>query len=150
MQLTAEGWADLVGEGWTPPPGAVFHPPEPEPLINVPNAISLAGVAATCAWLAGGSVWWLVLGLGLDELDGEVARNLGQTSGFGSQLDWTIDVATMGAIAVKLMYLGAGSIWVWSMPVVIAVQAYMRNRGQAPAFGSARAAMVLLGLPGAM
>lgn len=148
MILTAENWAELVGDGWLPPPDELPPEPRDEPLINVPNAVSLAGCAATVAWLAGGSVWWLVLGLGLDELDGEVARNLGQTSGFGAQLDWTIDVATVGAIAMKLASLGLGTIWLWSLPVVVAIQAYMRNRGQAPAFGSARAAMVLVGLPG--
>lgn len=142
MRLTAETWEELVGEGWIPPAGEL--PPDPEPSVwNVPNALSMAGCAATVAWLSGGSVWWLVLGLGLDELDGEAARNLGQTSGFGAQLDWTIDIATCAAIAMKL-----GGIFVWSLPVVIAVQAWMRNRGQAPAFGSARAGMVLIGLPG--
>ncbi len=142
MRLTAESWAELVGDGWMPPPGSVAPPDEP--LLNVPNVVSLIGCASTVAWLAGGSVWWLVLGLGLDELDGEIARNLGQTSGFGAQLDWTIDVATCAAIAMKL-----GGIFLWTLPLTIAVQAWLRNRGQAPSFGSARAAMVLIGLPGA-
>jgi len=104
------------------------------PLANLPNAVTLGGYAATLAWIAGGSPWLAAIGLFADEADGPIARKLGQTSDFGSLLDWAVDVALATAIAVKL-----GGVWLLAAPFVIAGQTYLRLEGRAPAFGSARA-----------
>jgi phosphatidylglycerophosphate synthase len=112
-----------------------------ERVDTIPNAISLGGYACTIGWLAGGSPWLAALGLLADEIDGDSARELGQTSAFGRELDWAIDVGLAAVIAIKL-----GGLWIFALPAITAGQALLRSQGKAPALGSARALMTVIAL----
>lgn len=109
------------------------------PIANVPNAITIAGYMATLAWLAGAHPGFAVAGIVADEIDGRAARKLGQTSEFGSLLDWGVDLTLTGLTAQR-----AGLAW--TLPVVTPAQVYLRERGQRPAVGSARAAFTAIAL----
>lgn len=107
--------------------------------FNLPNAITLSGYGATIAWLAGGPWWLAVYSLVADEIDGEVARSTGQTSNFGSLLDWAVDLSLTALILVKL---GAP----WLLLAITPVQVYLRERGWTPSCGSARAFLTVVAL----
>ncbi len=108
-------------------------------IINVPNAVSLAGYASTIAWLMGAHPAFAIAGIVADEIDGPIARSRGETTDYGSLLDWGIDLTLTGAVAVK----------VGLTPLLLAItplQIWMRQNGHAPTFGSARAALTVYGL----
>ena len=107
--------------------------------LNIPNAITLTGYAATIAWLAGGPWWLAVYSLVADEIDGEVARSTGQTSNYGSLLDWAVDLSLTALILVKL---GAP----WLLLAITPAQVYLRERGWTPSCGSARAFLTVVAL----
>lgn len=125
--------------------GGAFLPDGPLPAIastaaaNLPNAISVAGYAATLAWLSGASSWWAVAGLIADEADGRVARATGTASAYGGLLDWAIDLTLTGLVAWRL---GAP----WLLLAITPAQAYLREREWRPAVGSARAVLTLVAL----
>lgn len=108
-------------------------------LFTVPNLLTFGGIAASTAWLLGGSGWWAILGLALDEIDGRVARAMNQTSEFGSKFDWGGDVAINAATMTKL-----GGPYAVALPVVVAGQAALREDGFRPSFGSARMITTLI------
>lgn len=109
--------------------------------VTAPNAISLAGHASTLAWLAGANPWFAVAGVVADEFDGDSARNLGEESELGSNLDWAIDLGLTTAVAIKL-----GGVYLLALPLLTLYQAVLRTQGTAPPFGSARAALTCLAL----
>lgn len=109
------------------------------PVVNVPNAITVAGYVATLGWLAGGPPALAIAGIVADEVDGRVARATGQTSELGSLLDWGTDLTLTGLTAHR-----AGLIW--TLPIVTPAQVYMRERGMRPTVGSARAAFTAIAL----
>lgn len=109
--------------------------------INLPNAMTLAGIVCSTIWLAGGSGWFALAGLLLDELDGRVARATGQTTALGSQLDWAGDVALNAAVLAKL-----GAPYVYALPPIVVGQAALREEGWRPPVGSARALVTLFAL----
>lgn len=109
--------------------------------VTAPNAISMVGHASTLAWIAGANPWFAVAGLVADEFDGDAARNLGEESELGSNLDWAIDVGLTAAVAIKL-----GGFYLLALPLLTLSQAVLRTRGEAPPFGSARAALTCLAL----
>lgn len=102
--------------------------------FNLPNALTLTGVAMTVGWLAGGSPWLAVAGLVIDEVDGRLARATGQETEIGSQLDWASDIALNAAISVRL-----GGAALYTLPIVLASQVVLRNKDWRPSIGSARA-----------
>jgi phosphatidylglycerophosphate synthase len=108
-------------------------------IINVPNAISIAGYASTIAWLMGASPLFAVAGIAADELDGPIARSRGETTDYGSLLDWGIDLTLTGAVALKV------GLAPWLL-LITPVQIWMRQNEMAPTFGSARAALTVYGL----
>jgi len=108
---------------------------------NIPNAITLGGYASSLAWLAGASPWFAVASIAADEADGRVARATGQETAYGSHLDWGVDMALTGAIAVTL---GGPSMLL--APLLMAVSVSMRERGERPPVGSSRAAMTIYAL----
>lgn len=105
-------------------------------LSALPSAITFGGYALSLAWLTGGPAWMGIAGIAADELDGRVARATGQTSEYGSLLDWSVDLSMT---ALTLGRLGA----LWALPVVTAAQVYLRDAEWRPTFGSARAALML-------
>ena len=112
-----------------------------ETVFTLPNVLTVAGIASSVVWLAGGSGWWALLGLILDELDGRIARATGQTSELGSSLDWAGDVAINAATIVKL-----GPPFIYALPVVMTGQMILRDEGTRPSIGSARAVTTLFAL----
>ena len=108
-------------------------------LVTLPNLLTFGGIAASTAWLLGGSGWWAILGLALDEIDGRVARAMNQTSEFGSKFDWGGDVAINAATMTKL-----GGPYAVALPVVVAGQVALREDGFRPSFGSARMITTLI------
>jgi phosphatidylglycerophosphate synthase len=110
--------------------------------LNLPNTITLAGYAASLAWLAGGPGWLGLLGLLADELDGRVARATGQATPYGGELDYAVDVTLTGLSALRAL----GPAGLALLPVVTAYQAALRTQGERPSFGSARAALSLMSI----
>lgn len=110
-------------------------------LFNLPNTMTIAGLASTAVWLGGGSGWWALAGLVLDELDGRVARATGETTETGSQLDWAGDVAMSTAVLAKL-----GAPYVYAASAVVAGQVALRSSDYRPTVGSARALLTLYAL----
>jgi phosphatidylglycerophosphate synthase len=104
--------------------------------VNVPNTITLVGVGLGLWWVAGGPAWAGLVSIVADELDGRIARRLGQTSDCGSQLDWTSDVV------LTSMTLGKLRAPVWATLATLVGQVALRERGFRPSFGSARAALM--------
>lgn len=121
------------------PAASSLAPPARRSVINLPNVITLAGFFATLAWLGGASPGWALLGLLADEIDGRVARATGQTSEFGSLLDWTTDVTLTALVMQRLEIL-------WALPPVTAAQVALRKDGWRPPVGSARAVLTLWAL----
>jgi phosphatidylglycerophosphate synthase len=107
--------------------------------LNLPNAVTLGGYAATIGWLGGGPGWLAVAGLVADEADGRIARATGQESRFGSLLDWAVDLSLTALVLWKLG-------WAWALVAVLPVQVYFRDSGWRPAIGSARAAFTIAAL----
>lgn len=108
-------------------------------VINAPNAVSLAGLAAGVGWVATSNPWLGIASILADELDGHVARETGETSAYGSELDYAIDIALTGAVFLKIGLP-------WLLPIVVPLQAWLRTNGAAPSFGSARAAGMAYGI----
>lgn len=104
--------------------------------LNLPNAITLSGYAATIAWLGGAHPAFAIYGIVADEADGRVARATNETSDYGGLLDWAIDLTLTGLVLARLG-------WTWALLGVTPAQAYLRQRGYRPTVGSARAALVL-------
>jgi phosphatidylglycerophosphate synthase len=107
-------------------------PPTPEgSIFTAANAVSLAGAAATVAWLHGGHPALAVAGLAADAVDGSLARRdpqgLTQT---GMVLEAVTDVSLN---AVMLGRLGAA----WAIPLAVPLQVVGKRAG----VGSLRVAL---------
>lgn len=117
--------------------------PDLEEVTNLPNLISIAGYGFAIVWLAGGSWPWAALSILCDEVDGSVARALGEESEFGAALDHTIDITLTGAVAMKM-----GPPGLMVLPIITMVQATTKE--DKVTFGSWRALLmtidVLLGV----
>ena len=100
--------------------------------VNLPNGMTLVGYGCAVYWLMGGSPWFAVASVLLDELDGLVARQTGQQTQYGGLLDWGVDLTLTGLVGRRLGILPV-------VPVITATQVYLREKGVHPKFGSARA-----------
>ena len=96
--------------------------------------MTLVGYGCSVYWLMGGSAWFAVASVLLDELDGLVARHAKQATQYGSLLDWGTDIVLTGLVGNRLGVLPA-------VPFITAGQVYMREHKMTPSFGSARAAL---------
>lgn len=106
---------------------------------TIANAVSMTGYAAALGWLIGGPTalaWYSILA---DELDGKIARFMGEPTDYGSELDYAVDVTLTGALALRM---GAP----WLLLAVTPAQAYFRYKGDRPVFGSFRAALMSVAL----
>jgi phosphatidylglycerophosphate synthase len=85
------------------------------------------------------SAWWVVppasLALGLDAVDGQVARRTGTVSGFGARFDMETDAFLLAALSVYV----APEVGLWVLVIgaarylfVLAQRTVPRLRGQAP------------------
>lgn len=109
--------------------------------VNLANAVTLTGFALG-AWyaLAGGPGWAAIASIVADEVDGMVARALGQETDFGSNFDWATDLLLTAAMLRKI-----GAPW-QAMPAVASAQVAARTMGIAPPIGSVRAALMVYDL----
>jgi len=126
----------------------------------------IAGLAAE-AWLAGlrpaGVAAAIAIGaicIGLDGVDGKVARVRGEMSAFGARFDMEVDAATILVLSVAVVVLGYAGWWVlaigamryvyvaasWLVPAVrIPVRVRVSGRAIAVAQGVSLLACLLLG-----
>ena len=102
--------------------------------MNLPNAMTLAGYGCSVYWLMGGSSWFAVASVLLDELDGLVARSTGQTTSYGSLFDVGTDIVLAALTGNRLGILPA-------MPFITAGQIYMYENKKKPPFGGMRAGL---------
>lgn len=120
---------------------SVGAPDEPDgDPVNVANTITLVGYGLGLWWVAGGPAWSAVASILLDEVDGVVARERGETTQFGSTLDWGSDIILT---ALTLRRLRAP---LWMIPTATLAQVYLRNEGFRPPLGSLRAGLMLFGV----
>mgnify|MGYP003430970546 FL=1 len=106
-------------------------PPPEGSIFTAANAVSLAGAAATVAWLHGGHPALALVGLAADAIDGTIARRepLGATQ-TGMVLEAVTDVSLN---AVMLGRLDAA----WAIPLAVPVQVVGKRAG----VGSLRVAL---------
>ena len=107
---------------------------------TVANGISMLGYALGLWWVVGGPTWACIASILADEVDGRVARAMGEASCVGGYLDWAIDLSFTGLVAARLGIL-------WALPAVTAAQVYARATGlrEVP-IGSPRALMMVAAL----
>lgn len=103
---------------------------------TVANMVTIAGFGMGVAWAVGGHDAWGVASIIADEVDGWVARELGEQSEFGGLLDWGTDLAL-----TPLVWGRVGLPWRF-LPLVTAAQIGARHYGYRPRFGSIRAALM--------
>jgi hypothetical protein len=113
---------------------------EPSGPLNSANAITIAGYALGLWWIAGGPAWAAVASVLADEADGMVARERGETSRFGSELDWGSDIILT---ALTLRKLQAP---MWSLPAATLGQCWLRSQDWRHPLGSMRAGLMLYGV----
>jgi phosphatidylglycerophosphate synthase len=106
---------------------------------NLPNAASTVGLVCAVAWLMGAGPGFAVASIILDEVDGTLARMTGQTSSYGAEYDYTIDIALQGAVAMKI---GAP----WLLLVTVPISAAGKIKGGRPMLGSWRALGMVYGI----
>lgn len=109
----------------------------PSPVVTLPNAVTAAGYGLALWHLRGGPGWAAVASVVADEVDGRLARAIGQTSIVGSNLDWSTDVALAAAYARKLQVPDPGIV------ALAVTQSALRARSWTPPVLSARALLML-------
>ena len=119
--------------------------------LTVADLITLSGYAAGLWWSVGGPTWAALASIAADEVDGPVARAMGDAGQQGADIDWGADVAL---VPLALMRLGKEvdqqTAAIACAPMVLAVQARLRAGGWAPPIGSARAAIMLAAIVAGM
>lgn len=106
-------------------------PPPEGSIFTVANAVSLAGTAATVAWLHGGHPALALLGLAADAVDGSIARRAPQGA---TQTGMVLEaVADVSLNAVMLGRLDAA----WAIPIAVPLQVVGKRAG----VGSLRVAL---------
>lgn len=112
--------------------------------ISLADLMTLVGYGLGIWWSAGGPDWAALASMGLDELDGSVARWRGTAGPSGAALDWGADVAlTPLALARLARDLDKPAVATIGAPLILAAQAKMKGGGFRPRVGSARAAVML-------
>jgi len=115
----------------------VFAGKSGDATLNTPNAVTMAGFALGVWWVVGGPDWAAVASIIADEADGAIARDTGQTSEFGAELDFNADVV-LTALTLRKLGVPWGAI-----PLVTAGQVALRNGGYKPPVLSLRAVLML-------
>ena len=107
------------------------------PKANVPNAVTLAGFGLGAWWVAGGPAWAAIASIIADEADGALARERGETTQFGADLDWTSDIVLTALTLYKL-----NIAWP-TIPAITTIQVALRDEGYKPPVLSFRAVLML-------
>ncbi len=111
---------------------------------TLPDLVTLTGYGLGLWWCLGGPTWAGVASMLSDELDGRLARATRQTSERGSHLDWGADVTLTPLALLRLgRTVGNVPLAMAAAPPVLLLQADLRARGERPAIGSARTAIML-------
>lgn len=117
------------------------------PLFTAADGVTLAGLGLGLWWSLGGPAWAGLGSLVADELDGRLARALGETSAHGELLDWGTDLlltpAALGRLAAELDVTRPAAAVATTAPLLLWVQAHLRARGLRPSVGSLRALLML-------
>lgn len=114
------------------------------PAPTFADLVTVTGYGLGLWWAFGGPTWAGVSSVVLDELDGRIARAMGQTSERGSALDWGADVSLTAVSALRLgQATGQPVAALASAPVLLYGQAHLRGQGYRPPLGSARAVLML-------
>ena len=71
-------------------------------IFNTSGVFTLASAAATLTWLAGGSQWWGVAGIAIDETNKRIVRRVAPPSKLAASLEWAGEVALSTAILTKI------------------------------------------------
>lgn len=108
--------------------------------ITAPNAVTVGGYMAALWWLRGGPQWAAAVSIAADEVDGRLARALGQSSMVGSNLDWSTDVTLAAMTARKL------GMPDWAIAGMAITQSTLRSEGWTPPVLSARAVLMIYGM----
>lgn len=116
----------------------------PRQLLTWANLLTLCGLVAGLAGVAkvGAPECWvalLLVSLVFDVADGNVARALGQTSPFGGNFDWHVDVCIAHGMAWSFL----PTPWLWSSALVI-LQAVARTENRKVS-GRALTTMLVVG-----
>jgi len=114
---------------------------------SLPDILTLTSYGLGLWWCLGGPTWAAIGSMIGDELDGRLARATKQTSERGSALDWGADVAlTPLALARLGRETGHVALALAAAPPFLFLQAEMRSKGERPAIGSARAAIMTMAI----
>lgn len=109
--------------------------------VGVANTVTWLGFAAGMGWAVGGPAWMAAVSIIADEVDGYVARALGEKSKLGYELDYTADMVLMGAASLRL-----GGLWPLAAAVYMPFAAKDHAEHGAVYFGSMRAIMMSYGI----
>lgn len=124
----------------------VAEPAGPQ-AVSLPNALTLSGYALGVWWSLGGPWWSAVASIAFDELDGRLARSEGQASDLGGALDWGADVALTPLALVRLgQEIDRPWLPLAAAPPALALQAYLRAKGERSSVLSLRALIMLSAL----
>lgn len=114
------------------------------PVPTLADLVTATGYGLGLWWAFGGPTWAGLSSIVLDELDGPIARAMGQTSERGSALDWGADVSLTGVSALRLgQATGKPVAALAAAPALLYGQAHLRGSGYRPPLGSARAVLML-------
>jgi hypothetical protein len=112
--------------------------------VTTADLITLSGYAAGLWWSVGGPTWAALASILADEVDGPVAKAMGDAGQQAEDIDWGADVALVPLALLRLgREIGQQTAAVACAPIVLAVQARLRAGGWTPPVGSARAAIML-------
>ena len=73
------------------------------PAPTLADLVTVTGYGLGLWWAFGGPTWAGLSSIVLDELDGPIARAMGQTSERGSALDWGADVSLTAVAGLRLV-----------------------------------------------
>lgn len=119
-----------------------------EPAVTFADVVTLTGYGLGLYWAAGGPWWAGVASIVADEVDGRLARALGETTARGRFLDWGADVTLTPAAFGRLgreMGVGPG-LGLAVAPVALFAQAGLAAEDKRPPIGSARAVAMVAGM----
>lgn len=119
-----------------------------EPVLTFADLVTLTGYGLGLYWSAGGPWWAGAASIVADEVDGRLARALGETSTRGRFLDWGADVTLTPAAFGRLgREVGVGpGLGLAVAPVALLAQAHLAAEGRRPPVGSLRAVGMVAGM----
>ena len=115
--------------------------------VTIADAVTVLGYGLGLWWCAGGPGWAALASMGCDELDGVIARRMGQQSASGAALDWGADIALTPLALLRLSKdLNRPELATIGAPVALALQAKLKAANFRPPVLSTRALVMLAAL----